>query len=89
MLFHRYKNVQQHCLYNVYIMFYNVLYNALNNQEGNSEWLTLHITYLIPKTDDTIMPKNYVPIACLFTTYKTSNSTPQKLCYCENHSSNT
>jgi hypothetical protein len=35
------------------------------------DWLTTGITYLIPKSGDTKEPKNYRPITCLSTMYKT------------------
>jgi hypothetical protein len=35
------------------------------------DWLTTGITYLLPKSGDTKEPKNYRPITCLSTMYKT------------------
>ena len=34
------------------------------------EWLAKGIAYLMPKTSETNNPKNYIPITCLFKTYK-------------------
>jgi hypothetical protein len=35
------------------------------------DWLATGITYLLPKPGDTKKSKNYQPITCLSTTYKT------------------
>jgi hypothetical protein len=35
------------------------------------EWLTTGTAYLLPKSEDTKEPKNYRPITCLSTMYKT------------------
>jgi hypothetical protein len=34
------------------------------------EWLTVGVTYLIPKNENTENPKNYRPVTCLPMTYK-------------------
>jgi len=46
----------------------------LHNPDQCPHWLTRGITYLLPKTDQTTNPKNYRPITCLPTTYKTLTS---------------
>jgi hypothetical protein len=35
------------------------------------QWLTTAITYLLPKSEDTKEPKNYLPITCTSAMYKT------------------
>ena len=42
----------------------------IETPESAPKWLTLGMTYLIPKTEDTTNPKNYRPITCLSTMYK-------------------
>ena len=43
---------------------------VLNNHETAPDWLTAGNTILLPKKDETWIPKNYRPIACLPTTFK-------------------
>ena len=43
----------------------------MQSPEEAPEWLT---TYLLPKSEATKHPKNYRPITCLSTTYKTLTS---------------
>ena len=44
------------------------------NPEDSPAWLSEGITYLLPKTNDTVNPKNYRSITCLSTTYKLQTS---------------
>ena len=44
--------------------------NIVKNPEESPSWLTNGITYLLPKSEETIEPKNYRPITCLPTMYK-------------------
>ena len=46
--------------------------NIIENPEEKPEWLTEGLTYLLPKTKETTNPKNYRPITCLPTIFKTS-----------------
>jgi hypothetical protein len=47
-------------------------FNAITEEpEKAPEWLTTGITYLIPKSGDSKKIKNYRPITCLTTMYKT------------------
>jgi hypothetical protein len=47
-------------------------FNAIIEEpEKASEWLTTGITYLIPKSGDNKEVRNYRPITCLTTMYKT------------------
>jgi hypothetical protein len=47
-------------------------FNAIIKEpEKAPDWLTTGITYLIPKSGDSKEVKNYRPIACLTTMYKT------------------
>lgn len=48
----------------------NAYNDCICNPETCPDWLTIGITYLLPKTEDTKNPKNYRPITCLPTTYK-------------------
>ena len=48
----------------------NCYNRAITNPETNPQWLTLRITYLLPKSKETNIPKNYRPITCLSTMYK-------------------
>ena len=48
----------------------NAYNDCICNPETCPDWLTIGITYLLPKTEDTKNPKNYRPITCLLTTYK-------------------
>ncbi len=52
-------------------MLAKVLNGILAEPETTPEWLTEGKTVLIPKTKETANPKNYRPITCLPTTYKT------------------
>ena len=44
--------------------------NKLIEEDSIPEWLTVGVTYLIPKNENTGSPKNYRPVTCLPTTYK-------------------
>lgn len=46
------------------------LNECIANPNSCPAWLTTGITYLLPKTENTKIPKNYRPITCLPTTYK-------------------
>ena len=46
------------------------LSDAIKNPEDSPAWLTEWITYLQPKANDTVNPKNYRPVTCVSTTYK-------------------
>ena len=46
------------------------LYDTIKNLEASPAWLSEGIIHLLPKTNDTVNPKNYRPIACLSTNYK-------------------
>ena len=35
------------------------------NSELNHKWFTQGVTYLLPKSNETNIPKNYRPITCL------------------------
>ena len=48
----------------------NCYNRAATNPERNPQWFTQGITYLLPKSKETIIPKNYRPITCLSTMYK-------------------
>jgi hypothetical protein len=41
-----------------------------NSRSNIPEWLTVGVTYLIPKNENIGNPKNYRPVTCLPTTYK-------------------
>ena len=43
---------------------------AITNPETNPQWFTQGITYLIPKSNETNIPKNYRPISCSSTLFK-------------------
>jgi len=43
---------------------------SIENPENCPAWLTNGTTFLLPKTEETKVPKNYRPITCLPTTYK-------------------
>ena len=61
------------------------LTNAFNDCSCNPETcpncLTIGITYLLPKIEDTKNPKNYRPITCLPTTYNILTSIITKRVY--------
>ena len=65
----------------------NVLSEVVTNPSAAPEWLTEGITYLLPKNDETVNPKNYRPITCLSTTYKllTSIITDRTYSFLENN----
>ena len=42
----------------------------MTNSELNPKWFTQGVTYLLPKSNETNIPKNYRPITCLPTMYK-------------------
>ena len=42
----------------------------MTNPELNPKWFTQGVTYLLPKSNETNIPKNYRPITCLPTMYK-------------------
>lgn len=44
--------------------------NVIRDPESVPAWLTQGRTYLLPKSNDTQLPKNYRPITCLSTMYK-------------------
>ena len=44
--------------------------DTIKNLEDSPAWLSEGITYLLPKTNDRVNPKNCRPITCLSTTYK-------------------
>jgi len=44
--------------------------DILKNSEKQPDWLTEGLTYLLPKPEETKIPKNYRPITCLPTMYK-------------------
>ena len=46
------------------------LNNAIEDPSSTPSWMTNGLTFLIPKSEDTDLPKNYRPITCLSTTYK-------------------
>jgi len=47
-------------------------FNAIiEESEKAPDWLTTGITYLIPKSGDSKEVRNYQPITCLMTMYKT------------------
>ena len=48
----------------------SLLYDTIKNPEDSPAWLSVGITYLLPKTNDTVNPRNYRLIICLSTTYK-------------------
>ena len=41
----------------------------MTNPKLNSKWFTQRVTYLLPKSNETNIPKNYRPITCLPTMY--------------------
>ena len=44
--------------------------DTIENLKDSPAWLSEGITYLLPKTNDTVNPKNCRPITCLSTNYK-------------------
>ena len=48
--------------------------NILQNPETAPEWLTEGTNHLLPKSQETQNPKNYRPITCLTTPYKSLTS---------------
>ena len=46
------------------------LFNKLVEDDQIPEWLTAGITFLIPKNENTVNPKNYRPVTCLPKIYK-------------------
>ncbi|XP_042889217.1 uncharacterized protein LOC122264411 [Penaeus japonicus] len=48
--------------------------DIIDQPESIPDWLTEGVTYLLPKTQETENPKNYRPITCLNTIYKTLTS---------------
>ena len=44
--------------------------DILKHPEKAPDWLTDGLTHLLPKTEETKNPKNYLPITCLPTMYK-------------------
>ena len=50
------------------------LFDTIKNPEDSPAWLSDGITYLLPKTNDTVNPKNYKPITCPSTNYKLLSS---------------
>ena len=55
------------CMHQDLATAYNDIISA---PEKTPEWLTQGTTYLLPKSDETNLPKNYRPITCLPTMYK-------------------
>ena len=47
---------------------------AIESPEDLPDWFTTARTFLLPKSDETDKPKNYIPIACLPTLYKVLTS---------------
>ena len=47
---------------------------CINHPEQTPSWLTKGVTYMLPKSNETQNPKNYRPITCLTTMYKTLTS---------------
>jgi hypothetical protein len=43
----------------------------LDNLCDENDWMTTGITYITPKSGDSKEVRNYRPIACLMTTYRT------------------
>jgi hypothetical protein len=50
------------------------LFDKLAEVDQIPEWLMTRVTILIPKNENTEKPKNYRPITCLPTIYKTITS---------------
>jgi hypothetical protein len=50
------------------------LFNTLIKEDQILEWLMTGVTLLIPKNKNTERPKNYRPVTCLPTIYKTITS---------------
>ena len=48
----------------------NCFNRTIKNPETNSQWFTEGILYLLPKSNETNIPKNYRSITCLSTMYK-------------------
>ena len=48
----------------------NCFIRAILNPETNPQWFTQGTTYLLPKSNKTIIPKNYRLITSLSTMYK-------------------
>ena len=48
----------------------NCLSRAITSPETNRQWFKQGITYLLPKSNETNIPKNCRPITCLLTMYK-------------------
>ena len=48
----------------------NCFNKAMINPELTPKWFTQGVTYLLPKSNETNIPKNYQPITCLPTMYK-------------------
>ena len=57
-------------LYKGHYIFASLLSDTVKNLEDFPAWLSEGITYLLPKTNDTIDLKNCSPITCLSATYK-------------------
>ena len=59
---------------NSFDSIYNSITNCLNkamiNPELTPKWFTQGVTYLLPKSNETNIPKNYRPITCLPTMCK-------------------
>ena len=49
--------------------FTNCLNKAMNNPELNPKWFTQRVTYILANSNDTNIPKNYLPITSLPTMY--------------------
>ena len=48
----------------------NHLNKGITNPKLNAKWFTRGVTYLLPKSNETNIPKHYRPITCLPTIYK-------------------
>ena len=53
-----------------HVTFTSLLNGIMQNTENTSEWMCEGTIYLLAKSNDTKVPKNYQPITCLSTTYK-------------------
>ena len=52
----------------------NCFNRAITSPETNPEWFTQGITYQLPTSNETNIPKNYRPITCLSNMYKILNN---------------
>ena len=76
--FHKWKsagidqvsNYWLNSLHKGYYILASLLSDTIKNMEDSLALLAEWVIYLLPKTNDTVNPKNYRPITCLSTTYK-------------------